>query len=163
MTDGDAAHLFVQDVVERFGGVGITNAGGPTAKDFLSLELEEWRAAVELSFLRVVRLARESSPQMQRRHWSRIISITSTSVRQAVRGLVLSSTSSGEASIWPLIHLLRAGVDINTIRAWLGRVSLDTTNIMRKQTWLLKQKRWRPATQEVGIAKSRRGGEMIRA
>lgn len=26
-------------------------------------------------------------------------------------------------------HLVRAGVDINTIRAWLGHVSLDTTNI----------------------------------
>ena len=26
-------------------------------------------------------------------------------------------------------HLLHAGVDINTIRAWLGHVSLDTTNI----------------------------------
>ena len=26
-------------------------------------------------------------------------------------------------------HLLRAGVDINTVRAWLGHVSLTTTNI----------------------------------
>ena len=26
-------------------------------------------------------------------------------------------------------HLLRAGVDINTIRAWLGHVSINTTNI----------------------------------
>lgn len=26
-------------------------------------------------------------------------------------------------------HLLRSGVDINTIRAWLGHVSIDTTNI----------------------------------
>jgi site-specific recombinase XerD len=26
-------------------------------------------------------------------------------------------------------HLLKAGVDINTIRAWLGHVSLDTTNV----------------------------------
>jgi integrase/recombinase XerD len=26
-------------------------------------------------------------------------------------------------------HLLRAGVDINTIRGWLGHVSLETTNI----------------------------------
>ena len=25
-------------------------------------------------------------------------------------------------------HLLRVGVDINTIRAWLGHVSLETTN-----------------------------------
>ena len=29
----------------------------------------------------------------------------------------------------PRTHLLRAGVDINTIRAWLGHVSIDTTNI----------------------------------
>jgi site-specific recombinase XerD len=27
------------------------------------------------------------------------------------------------------VHLLRAGVDINTIRAWLGHVSLDTTHV----------------------------------
>jgi len=27
------------------------------------------------------------------------------------------------------VHLLRSGVDINTIRAWLGHISLDTTNI----------------------------------
>jgi len=26
-------------------------------------------------------------------------------------------------------HLLRSGVDINTVRAWLGHVSVDTTNI----------------------------------
>jgi integrase/recombinase XerD len=26
-------------------------------------------------------------------------------------------------------HFLRSGVDINTIRAWLGHVSLETTNI----------------------------------
>jgi site-specific recombinase XerD len=26
-------------------------------------------------------------------------------------------------------HLLRSGVDINTIRAWLGHVSVSTTNI----------------------------------
>jgi hypothetical protein len=28
-----------------------------------------------------------------------------------------------------LTHRLRAGVDINTIRAWLGNVSVDTTNV----------------------------------
>src|SRR5271157_2937284 len=27
------------------------------------------------------------------------------------------------------VHLLRAGGDINTIRAWLGHVSLDTTHV----------------------------------
>ena len=30
-------------------------------------------------------------------------------------------------------HLLRAGVDINTIRAWLGHVSINTTKRGRKK------------------------------
>jgi len=37
-------------------------------------------------------------------------------------------------------HLLRAGVDINTIRAWLGHVSLDTTNIYAETDLALKAK-----------------------
>ena len=54
-------------------------------------------------------------------------------------------------------HLLRAGVDLNTIRAWLGHVSIDTTNIYAETDLqmkamalakcdgrrLRKQKRWR--------------------
>ena len=54
-------------------------------------------------------------------------------------------------------HLLRAGVDINTIRAWLGHVSLDTTNVyaetdldmkakalgMCEQKQMSGRKRWR--------------------
>jgi site-specific recombinase XerD len=37
-------------------------------------------------------------------------------------------------------HLLRAGVDLNTIRAWLGHVSLDTTNIYAETDLSLKAK-----------------------
>lgn len=38
------------------------------------------------------------------------------------------------------VHLLRAGVDINTIRAWLGHVSLDTTNIYAEVDLEMKEK-----------------------
>jgi site-specific recombinase XerD len=38
------------------------------------------------------------------------------------------------------VHLLRAGVDINTIRAWLGHVSLDTTNIYAEVDFEMKAK-----------------------
>jgi site-specific recombinase XerD len=38
------------------------------------------------------------------------------------------------------VHLLRAGVDINTIRAWLGHVSIDTTNIYAEVDLELKAK-----------------------
>lgn len=37
-------------------------------------------------------------------------------------------------------HLLRAGVDINTIRAWLGHVSLTTTNIYAETDLEMKAK-----------------------
>jgi integrase/recombinase XerD len=38
------------------------------------------------------------------------------------------------------VHLLRAGVDINTIRAWLGHVSLETTNIYAEVDLEMKAK-----------------------
>jgi integrase/recombinase XerD len=37
-------------------------------------------------------------------------------------------------------HLLRAGVDINTIRAWLGHVSIATTSIYAEVDLLAKEK-----------------------
>jgi integrase/recombinase XerD len=37
-------------------------------------------------------------------------------------------------------HLLRAGVDINTIRGWLGHVSLDTTNVYAEVDFETKAK-----------------------
>jgi site-specific recombinase XerD len=37
-------------------------------------------------------------------------------------------------------HLLRSGVDINTIRAWLGHVSIDTTNIYAEVDLEMKAK-----------------------
>ncbi len=38
------------------------------------------------------------------------------------------------------VHLLRAGVDINTIRAWLGHVSVDTTHIYAEIDLQMKSK-----------------------
>ena len=37
-------------------------------------------------------------------------------------------------------HLLQAGVDLNTIRAWLGHASLDTTNIYAEIDMEMKAK-----------------------
>lgn len=37
-------------------------------------------------------------------------------------------------------HLLQSGVDINTIRAWLGHVSVNTTNIYAEVDMVAKMK-----------------------
>ena len=38
------------------------------------------------------------------------------------------------------VHLLRSGVDIDTIRAWLGHVSLDTTHVYAEVDFAMKAK-----------------------
>lgn len=93
VTDPEAVHRFVEAVVSKFGGVDIcvTNAGGPPAKGFLAVSLEEWRSAVDANFMSAVYFAREVIPHMQRRHWGRIITITSITTKQPVADLVLSN------------------------------------------------------------------------
>jgi site-specific recombinase XerD len=48
---------------------------------------------------------------------------------QAIPAIVKKRVSPHTIRHTTATHLLRAGVDINTIRAWLGHVSLSTTNI----------------------------------
>jgi len=52
-------------------------------------------------------------------------------------------------------HLLRAGVEINTIRAWLGHVSLNTTNIYAETDLETKARALATCTPSTGGAKTR--------
>src|SRR5207302_4945824 len=84
---------FVESVVSKFGSADIcvTNAGGPPAKGFLAASIEEWRKAVDANFLSTVYFAREVIPDMQKKRWGRIITITSITTKQPVADLVLSN------------------------------------------------------------------------
>ena len=53
-------------------------------------------------------------------------------------------------------HLLQAGVDINTIRAWLGHVSIDTTSIYAETDLATKKRAL--ATLDRGRTRRARGG-----
>ena len=93
VTDADAVHRFCAAAAARFGRIDVcvTNAGGPPAKGFLAVSLDEWRRAVDLNFLSVVHFAREVIPHMQRQRWGRFITLTSVSVKQPVPDLILSN------------------------------------------------------------------------
>jgi 3-oxoacyl-[acyl-carrier protein] reductase len=93
VTDAGAVHGFVEAVINKFGSADIcvTNAGGPPAKGFMAASLEDWRKAVDANFLSAVYFAREVIPHMQRKHWGRIITITSITTKQPVTDLVLSN------------------------------------------------------------------------
>ncbi len=94
VTDYTRVQQFVAAVEQRFGRVDIcvTNAGGPPAKTFLDISIEEWRRAVELTLMSTVYFAREVLPRMQRQRWGRLITITSMSVKQPIDGLLLSNS-----------------------------------------------------------------------
>jgi len=93
VTDSSGVQRFVEQVAKRFGRVDVcvANAGGPPAKNFLSISPEEWRKAVDMNFMSVVHLAKAAIPYMQRHRWGRIITITSVTVKQPVAELIMSN------------------------------------------------------------------------
>jgi 3-oxoacyl-[acyl-carrier protein] reductase len=94
VTDATAVQRFTEQVAKRFGRIDVcvTNAGGPPAKNFLSLSADEWHKAVDLNLMSVVHLCKAVIPYMQRHRWGRIVTITSISVKQPIADLVLSNS-----------------------------------------------------------------------
>ena len=93
VADAAAVRQFVEAVVLKFDAADIcvTNAGGPPAKGFLASSVEDWRKAIDANFMSTVYFAQEVIPHMQRRRWSRIITLTSITTKQPLADLVLSN------------------------------------------------------------------------
>jgi 3-oxoacyl-[acyl-carrier protein] reductase len=93
VTDAGAVQKFVEQAAKQFGRVDVcvANAGGPPAKNFLSITTDEWRKAIDQNFMSVVHLAKAAIPYMQRHRWGRIITITSVTVKQPLSDLILSN------------------------------------------------------------------------
>jgi integrase/recombinase XerD len=67
--------------------------------------------------------------QMTRFGIHRIVTTYASRVAREVQSMQGKRISPHTMRHTTAVHLLRAGVDINTIRAWLGHVSLDTTHV----------------------------------
>ena len=94
VTNYAGVQAFIAEVEKRYGRVDIcvTNAGGPPAKKFLDISVDEWRAAVELTLMSTVFFAREVLPRMRKNRWGRLLTITSVSVKQPIDNLLLSNS-----------------------------------------------------------------------
>jgi 3-oxoacyl-[acyl-carrier protein] reductase len=81
-------------VIEKFGYLDcmLLNTGGPSMGSALGHPDETWLSAVNSLLMSVVRLTRYFIPIMQERGFGRIISISSTGVKQPIAGLVLSNS-----------------------------------------------------------------------
>ncbi len=94
VTDSASVAAFVSAVEARFGRIDIcvTNSGGPPSKSFRDARPEEWRAAVDQLLMSTIYFARETLPRMQKNKWGRLITITSSAVKQPADGLLLSNS-----------------------------------------------------------------------
>jgi len=118
----------MRETLARYGRLDIliNNTGGPPPGRFEAHDDAAWQAAFETLLLSVVRLTRLAIPEMRARHWGRIITVTSTSVKQPIANLVLSN--SLRAAVTGLaktlsLELAADGITVNTVAP--GRILTD--------------------------------------
>jgi 3-oxoacyl-[acyl-carrier protein] reductase len=71
----------------------IGNAPGPPSGPFQTISMEEWRDALDLHVLAMVRLLRAVLPGMRRRRWGRVVFVTTVGVRSVQPEMVLSNAT----------------------------------------------------------------------
>ncbi len=69
----------------------VTNAGGPPSGMFMDFKDDAWERAFTLNLMSVVRLNRAVVPSMREAGGGSIVNLTSVSVKEPLKGLVLSN------------------------------------------------------------------------
>ena len=102
VTDQTDLERVVSACVERFGGPDVlyNNAGGPKPGTFETLSDADWLQAVDLNLMSAIRLTRLCLPHMRRKRWGRIITGTSSSVKQPIANLMLSNSIRSATTAW---------------------------------------------------------------
>lgn len=128
VTRAETAPRLVETALARFGRLDILicNSGGPPGGTFATLDDAAWQAAFELLLLNVVRMVRAALPPLRASGHGRIVSVSSTSVKQPIPGLLLSN--SLRAGVVGLLKTLADevapdGITVNTVLP--GRILTD--------------------------------------
>jgi 3-oxoacyl-[acyl-carrier protein] reductase len=113
---------------DRFGGIDIlfANAGGPPAGAALSFDDAAWQGAVELLLFSTLRMVRAAVPSMEARGGGAILVSTSSSVKEPIQNLGLSTVVRASVSALAktlAIELAPIKVRVNQIVP--GRIDTD--------------------------------------
>jgi 3-oxoacyl-[acyl-carrier protein] reductase len=96
----------------------VCNSGGPPSVLFADATADQWQAGLDTTLLAAIHLCRVAVPAMRSRGWGRVICLTSVAAKQAVAGLILSTT--GRAGVLGFAKSLadevaRDGVTVNVV------------------------------------------------
>jgi 3-oxoacyl-[acyl-carrier protein] reductase len=128
VTKADDLERLVRTTVDTYGGVDIVvhNSGGPARTSASELDAAKIGAAVELLLLSVVRLTGLCLPHLERSPAGRIVSVTSSSVREPIDNLALSNSVRPGVVGWSKSlarELGPKGITVNCIAP--GRIDTD--------------------------------------
>lgn len=95
LTNYSQVQDLVTESIKYFGKIDIliTNCGGPPSGEFLDFSIEDWQRAIDLNLMSSIYLCKEVIPYMVKQNDGRIVMITSVSVKQPIKGLILSNVA----------------------------------------------------------------------
>ena len=120
---GDRRFLetLVKKTTDHFGDsidILINNNGGPPSGETLGFSEKDWHGAIERNLMSVVRLCSLVVPDMKKKHWGRIVNLTSTTAKEPDSGMVLSNvTRSAVAAYGKTLarDVGSFGITVNTV------------------------------------------------
>jgi len=124
----DGIERWVATSAERFGGIDalLTNSGGPPAGAALSFNDEAWQDAADLLLFSALRMTRAAVKVMQPRGGGAILMATSSSVKEPIQNLGLSTVLRASVSALAktlAIELAPSHIRVNQIIP--GRIDTD--------------------------------------
>ncbi len=124
----DAIHHWVQATEQASGGIDalMTNSGGPPAGLALSFDDAAWHDAADLLLFSALRMVRAAVPSMERRGGGAILMSTSSSVKEPIQNLGLSTVLRASVSALAktlAIELAAKKIRVNQIIP--GRIDTD--------------------------------------
>ena len=124
----DAIRQWTEATAQRFGGVDLlfTNSGGPPAGAAVSFDDQAWQEAADLLLFSTIRMVRGVVPLMQSRGGGAILVSTSSSVKEPIPNLGLSTVLRASVSALAktlALELAAAKIRVNQIIP--GRIDTD--------------------------------------
>ena len=126
--DKAAIERWIAHVAETLGGIDalMTNSGGPPAGDAVSFDDAAWQGAAELLLFSTIRMVRAAVPHMERRGGGAILVSTSSSVKEPVPNLGLSTVLRASVSaLSKTLALELAAKKIRVNQIIPGRIDTD--------------------------------------
>jgi 3-oxoacyl-[acyl-carrier protein] reductase len=94
ITKKEDINAIIAHAVDKFGRIDhlVTSAGGPPSAPFVETTDEDWYYSYDLLVMSVVRLVKESLEYLKKDGGGTIVNITSISVKESIKNLVLSNS-----------------------------------------------------------------------